>query len=49
MKFKPEKKHLQWGLTAFFVIAAAILFYFVIFHMASLKEDLISFWTCSCR
>ena len=37
MKFKPEKKHLQWGITIFLVIAAAILFYYVIFHMGTLK------------
>jgi predicted PurR-regulated permease PerM len=40
MKLKPEKKHLQWGITAFLVIAAAILFYYVIFHMGSLKSGL---------
>ena len=38
MKFKPEKKHLQWGITIFLVIAAAILFYYVIFHMGTLKS-----------
>lgn len=40
MKFKPERKHLQWGITAFLVIAAAILFYYVIFHMGSLKSGI---------
>ena len=40
MKFKPEKKHLQWGLTAFLVIAAGLLFYYVVFHMGSLKSGL---------
>lgn len=36
MKFRFEKKYLYWGLTAFFVIAASILFYYVVFHRANL-------------
>ena len=40
MKFKPDKKYFYWGLTIFLVIAASILFYFVIFHMDSLKRGI---------
>lgn len=40
MKFRWEKKYLQWGLTAFCVISASMLFYFGIFHMDSLKRGL---------
>ncbi len=36
MKQLLEKKYFQWGLTAFLVFAASILFYFSIFHMDSL-------------
>ncbi len=40
MKFRPDKKYFQWGLTVFLVIAASILFYFVIFHMDVLGRGL---------
>ncbi len=40
MKFKFDKKYLHWGLTAFIVIAASILFYYVLFHSASLSARL---------
>lgn len=40
MKFHWDKKYLQWGLTAFCVIAASMLFYFGIFHMDTLKRGL---------
>lgn len=36
MKFKFEKKYLCWGLTAFLVIAASILFYYILFHRSNL-------------
>lgn len=32
MKVKLNNKYLRWGLTAFFVIAASILFYYLVFH-----------------
>ncbi len=34
MNFKWDKKYLFWGLTAFFSLAAAILFYYFVFHNA---------------
>ena len=40
MKFKPDNKYFRWGLTAFLVAAAGILFYFVIFHMGVLKRGI---------
>lgn len=40
MKFRWDKKYLQWGLTAFGVIAASMLFYFGIFHMDTLLRGL---------
>ena len=45
MKFHWDKKYLQWGLTAFCVIAASMLFYFGIFHMDSLKRGLNTIYT----
>ena len=33
MKFRWDKKYLYWGVTAFAVICASMLFYFGIFHM----------------
>ena len=33
MKFRWDKKYLYWGMTAFSVIAASVLFYYGIFHM----------------
>ena len=38
MKYRWEKKYLYWGITAFCVIAASMLFYFSLFHMTSLKQ-----------
>ena len=41
MKFKINNKYVRWGLTAFLVLACAILFYYFVFHgnniMAALK------------
>lgn len=39
MKFK-NSKYFQWGLTAFLVIAASLLFYYFLFHGTSIKENL---------
>lgn len=36
MKIRFNKKYLYWGVTAFLVIAASILFYYVLFHRSSL-------------
>lgn len=38
MKYRWDKKYLYWGITTFAVIVASLLFYFGIFHMASLRE-----------
>lgn len=43
MKFKFDKKYLYWGITAFLVIAAGILFYYILFHGSSLSSGLNSF------
>lgn len=40
MKFKFEKKYLYWGLTAFLVLAGAILFYYLIFHRSNFMGGL---------
>lgn len=36
MKYRWDNKYLHWGVTAFLVIAASMLFYYGIFHMKSL-------------
>ncbi len=38
MKFSIDKKYFAWGLTAFCVIAASILFYYLIFHIGNIKD-----------
>lgn len=40
MKFRFDKKYLYWGITAFLVIAASILFYYVLFHRSSLSSGI---------
>ena len=40
MKIKLNNKYVRWGLTAFLVIAASICFYYLIFHISSLKSNL---------
>lgn len=40
MKFHIDKKYLYWGLTAFFVIIAGILFYYILFHSSKLTSVL---------
>lgn len=37
MKFRWDKKYLYWGITAFLVIAASILFYYLLFHSIKIK------------
>lgn len=38
MKFHIDKKYFAWGLTAFCVIAASMLFYYILFHMGNIKN-----------
>ena len=55
MKFRWNKKYLYWGMTAFAVICASLLFYFVIFRMHVLFNGIRRFisimmpviWRCS--
>lgn len=37
MKFHVDKKYIAWGITAFCVIAASILFYYLLFHMGNIR------------
>lgn len=37
MKFRLNNKYFRWGLTAFLVIAAAIFFYYLLFHGTNIK------------
>lgn len=43
MKFHFDKKYLYWGLTAVLVIIVSILFYYILFHSASLSHAIHSF------
>lgn len=45
MKFRWDKKYLHWGITAFCVIAASMLFYFSIFHMETIRKGLSTVYT----
>ncbi|BFL47371.1 AI-2E family transporter [Lactonifactor longoviformis] len=40
MKFRWDNKYLHWGITAFLVICASLLFYFGIFHMNTLLHGI---------
>lgn len=40
MKFRWDNKYLHWGITAFLVICASLLFYFGIFHMNTLLSGI---------
>lgn len=40
MKWKSNNKYFKWGFTAFWVIAASIMFYYFIFHGTRLKAGL---------
>lgn len=40
MKFKINNKYVRWGVTAFLVIAAAILFYYFVFHSNNILEGM---------
>ena len=39
-RFKWDKKYLYWGITAFLVIAAAVLFYMLLQHLPDVKKGL---------
>ena len=39
-RFKGDKKYLYWGITAFCVIAAAIVFYMLLNHLSGLRTAL---------
>lgn len=40
MKFKINNKYFRWGLTAFLAIAAAIVFYYFVFHSSNIKSGI---------
>ncbi|MCM1063650.1 MAG: AI-2E family transporter [Eubacterium sp.] len=40
MKFKINNKYFRWGLTAFIVIAASIVFYYFMFHHSNIKAGI---------
>ena len=40
MKFKINNKYFRWGLTAFLVIAASMVFYYFMFHHSSIKSGI---------
>ena len=40
MKFKFDKKYLHWGITAFLVIVASILFYYFLFHRSNMYSGI---------
>lgn len=43
MKFRFEKKYLYWGITAFLVIAASLIFYYFLFHMNNVRAGFRTF------
>lgn len=43
MKFKLNNKYVRWGLTAFIVIAASIVFYYFMFHSSNIVEGFKTF------
>lgn len=45
MKFNLEKKYLYWGITAFSVVVASVLFYFVIFQMPTILQAISKIFT----
>lgn len=40
MKFKVNNKYVRWGLTAFIVLAAAITFYYLVFHSSNIAAGI---------
>ena len=43
MKYRWDNRYLHWGVTAFLVIAASMLFYYGIFHMNTLVAGIKTF------
>ena len=43
MKFRFEKKYVYWGVTAFLVIAASLIFYYFLFHMNNVRAGFRTF------
>ena len=43
MKFRFEKKYVYWGVTAFLVIAASLVFYYLLFHMNNVRAGFRTF------
>lgn len=43
MKLRWDKQHIRWGVTAFLVIAASMLFYYGVFHMRTLLTGIKTF------
>lgn len=43
MKFRFEKKYIYWGITAFLVIAASLVFYYLLFHMNNVRAGFRTF------
>lgn len=44
MKFRWDEKYLYWGITGFLILAAAILFYYLVFHTTKMLEIISSFF-----
>ncbi|MDO5135128.1 MAG: AI-2E family transporter, partial [Eubacteriales bacterium] len=44
MKFRWDNRYLHWGVTAFLVLAASMLFYYGIFHMKTLLTGIKTFF-----
>lgn len=40
MKFPRNNKYLQWGITAFLVIAASLCLYYILFHATNIKNGI---------
>ena len=40
MKFRLDKKYIHWGITAFLVIAASVIFYLILSQLQSMKAFL---------
>ena len=43
MKLRWDNQHVRWGVTAFLVIAASMLFYYGVFHMKTLITGIQTF------
>ena len=40
MKFRLDNKYVKWGVTAFSVIAGSIFFYYLVFHISDLIQNI---------